>query len=64
MTDQKAASWDGLTLEEWVILELEAGRGNTPEFQAAVRVYGREKLEKIWRDHKAKTARPPEGGVV
>jgi hypothetical protein len=41
------------TLEEWVIRMIEQKKTKEPEFQNALRVFGREKLKAIWEKHKA-----------
>lgn len=46
-------SWSEVhSFEEWVIEMLKARKGKTPEFQAVVQFYGRQKVEAIWQKHK------------
>lgn len=45
-------SWkESVSLEELVIKMVENGQQNTPEFQALLRGFGRQKLAEIWRNH-------------
>jgi hypothetical protein len=50
-------TWDqALTFEDWIVKMVLEGKTKEDSFQAALRVYGRERIEKIWRDHKAQKA--------
>jgi hypothetical protein len=45
--------WEGAcTLEDYVISIFEKKQTDSLEFKALLRVYGRERLEKIWREYK------------
>lgn len=41
------------TLEQAVVRMLEEKKGKTPEFQSLVAYFGRERIEKIWKDYRA-----------
>lgn len=42
------------TFEEWVIMMIEEKRTKEPEFQAAIRYHGKEKLREIWKRYQEK----------
>jgi hypothetical protein len=44
------------TLIDRVLYLIGADQCNSQEFQTYLRIYGREKLEAIWKEHKAKMA--------
>lgn len=44
----------GTTLEAWVIKMIQEKRTEEESFQAALRVWGRERLKKIWQEHQQK----------
>lgn len=41
-----------LTLHEHIVDQLLRGRGKTADFQSLVRVVGREKVERIWKNYR------------
>jgi hypothetical protein len=41
----------GPYLSEWVIMVIKTHQARSPEFQAALQYWGREKFEAIWRAH-------------
>jgi hypothetical protein len=45
---------EAITLEEWIIQEIEAGRQNEKPFQDALEFFGRAKFEKIWNEYKSR----------
>lgn len=51
--DNSPAGWsEAITLNEFIIKEIEAGRTKDKTFQDLLRFHGREKIEKIYRDYK------------
>lgn len=45
--------WEGAcTFDEYVISLFEEKKTSTEEFQLIMRVYGRERLEKLWKEYK------------
>jgi hypothetical protein len=42
------------SLEDWVIKMIKEKKTDSPEFQAALKYFGRARFEAIWRKHRAK----------
>ncbi len=42
-------AWSKSRLRSWVIEEAESGRTGTPEFQGALKYFGRDRLALIWK---------------
>jgi hypothetical protein len=50
--DSSPEGWsEAITLKEFIVKEIEAGRTKENAFQELLRFHGREKLEKIYRDY-------------
>lgn len=51
---------DSWTLNDYILHMIKTKQTDSLEFQAMLRVYGREKLEKIWKEGRAKITVPAE----
>ncbi|OFZ54950.1 MAG: hypothetical protein A2428_02985 [Bdellovibrionales bacterium RIFOXYC1_FULL_54_43] len=56
-----APTWaESITFDEWIVKMISEGKTSDESFEAALRVYGRDRIAEIWRKHQEKTA--GEGG--
>jgi hypothetical protein len=51
--------WKGAwTLDDYIVNLIASKQTQSAEFQTMLRIFGREKLEKIWKEHREKVRRP------